>query len=539
MKKRIIILSVITAMSILMAGCNNDGNKPADTPYVSEEMTTAPEAEVTSEATTSAETTEAIKEEISKLTFPKGASLKRINFFSGNNCLFEMNYSPNTSKYYIYRIAEKELVEPKIPEGKNVNIVDISGDSVLCYQAFYGDDEAPNTNKNVTLMNFITGEIYAQGHRALAANHVNSNFISSGGPLPQLPNRKSAHMRHQKYFHNDKVAIMSIERTLKDDTFAIGVINNKGEWISPMSSDRACLNNNEYNFIDENVHVSEDTLRFDDNYIVCNNIENPDRYLAVYDIENNEVCFKTEAANRYGIVDYYIKNDKLYIIPDTYMIKALVFDLKTKEPVDFYPSETAKYVKHFGSYEVFIDGIVDNRAIGNKVIVYNTDTEQYTTYDLAPHDITIDGYYLIAAADDRIFFGYSDESRNYNASCILTADGKLTFQDVDLLWRTEHYLKDDNRIFCTNGNDSFMYDLNTGDYKYFDFLTQSIGYNPYNDTVITSYTDETNLYIANFTDPGTPIFPADALDSFNKPQHEFDPSEVAPDASKFDTNEPK
>ena len=232
MKKRIISVLIMSAMVLSMAGCNGSTESPQTTTEDSETTVTTTTSitneDVATDTTTAADTEEVTAEiteavtETTTTTAPEEPEETKLmtgepKFFDDGCMVFR-----DGTETYIYNIANKELYTHN--EAENGRILSVSGNIAIIdtkndpYRNIDRDDSNPL--QAVNIVNLKTGETI------VSCNQDNNTYCclhyDYSNPLE---------------WSSSYIPVISVDKSFSGDKYSFGVLNNKGEWVTPMSAD--------------------------------------------------------------------------------------------------------------------------------------------------------------------------------------------------------------------------------------------------------------------------------------------------------------
>lgn len=526
MKKRMCIVSLAAAIALLSAGCQQD--VPVDTPYVSEDMTVASESTLPTETTvpesTEMETspTETVVPTTApvaqtQLQLPADTKITRTIVFTEDYWAFKTQDADFKKGAEVYNIAQQKLEtvsRPVVEEDGDPVLQDISGDiAVYQHPDCHGVESADG--KNLQILKFRTGEVI-----------TDCTYVFTSGEYGPLKSR----------FVNGNLVVVDMERTMQADTFSLGVLNDKGQWVSPLSSERACLKDPHFTKV-MSKSVSGSITAYD-GYLVCRYEPEDHKTLkgmplygfSVYDMEKDKICLEFTSPAPQNL---NIENHKLYCEVNPGFFTYMVYDLENGTETNMIANETTIFLGRTGDFGAFYDSSVHQLSVCN----YKTGTS--VQYDLnaqgIPNNIRDWNIPILGATDHSVLFQCFDSERSTFFTCWLNDKGEMKSKPSDL-WEGG-YSCEIGDFLVMIGEHTVILNQKTDEAAFIDVLSSGVLYNPKeNLLLIAERHQKVSPYLASPENIKNPIFPQNALE-VSATETEY--PNAAPNSSNFDTNEPK
>lgn len=421
------MLAMITALSLSACGTTTESTGTSSEENSDVQITTKPadtEQAAPADSTTSA-VTEATEQTTTATTAPEESEtpveLPVLNVEPAlvmNGCMaFKCD-----GKNYVYNITENEMYETEY----DVDDITVLKGYVAIVGYAYSDYGLNGTEAYI--VNLKTGESYDE-IRPFYNYNWNGAYLTVG----------------------------KLEESFSGNTVSIGILNDKGEWVLPLSADYPVCKEKDISVVpsvDQNSTIISFNGYPEYNYDITHDkiIENTD----VYDITDDKVILRE--------YDEYGTTASLYY-----------YDVSTNEQI-FIGSNLL--INQYGNllYSDDYSKIYDNN--------YNLLNYNLSEYKIWDKDKAMKG-----ATDDVIVFNAS--GKNGNAyTIVLNKDGNYVCEPIEVSGKNELnykvYFSENKIIFISNKITDRIIDINTGEVTECD-----------NSFEIVDYDDENNLMLVN------------------------------------------
>jgi len=346
----------------------------------------------------------------------------------------------NNMKWFAYDINNKKIINKDGWEPSTWQSKAVSGSSIIIQEI---DQNGEHNPWGAQLVDMVTGE-------TMVKLNNNQRFVGN--------------------WENGKSFVLEVTESLDKNTYSMGMINNKGEWVYPFSS--------EYPWLDSNMGIDE-VVRLFEKYISCaEGVYLFEEYL--FDSKNNQIFIFPE--NEYiGIWGVGFDGFLLSYFEDGAIGS---FNTTRGEWVELSRSTSGIRQQWFngGLLVLMQDNTVQVKYVDGSTIM-QCDMSSY-------HNWEVQG-----VTKNNLLFTYENESGT-EYICLMNADGSMGFEPKKVCDVTNGALYD-SRIYLSNKNliiDSggmcFVYDMSTG-----EMVNQDVSY------YILEYFSEVDMFLVSASHP--------------------------------------
>lgn len=368
MMKKILAIMLSMGLALSMAACGTK-SKPDDV----ESETTTEVATTTTEVETKEESAEkeVVEEESTYIPHPNadGTSFQLEGYW-----YYEANSSEDgDKKWYIYDLTAGEVIGES-----TMNLIDYDA-SGPAYRGICGTVSYEWGKKE--LIDVTTGQVVVQLNE-------NQDFICG--------------------WNDGMLLVAETQATLEQTTVALGLLNNKGEWIRPLTTVEG-----EYGAALYNACDGRDVSYIGEGKYLCENATYDDMGgAAVYDAMSGKVAFISNVIYAEGLGT---DGNKVFIRNG--INHCLSVDMETGEVSNFLESDLYKIDSRtdlFYRQDDFVISIVDTSGT-----VTTYDLSKYTSVDF-PRDATTSRMVALI---------WNEQSSQF--LCLINADGSMEFEPIE------------------------------------------------------------------------------------------------------------
>ncbi|MGN0618225.1 MAG: hypothetical protein ACI4J7_04310 [Ruminiclostridium sp.] len=277
--------------------------------------------------------------------------------------------------------------------------------------------------------------------------------------------------RETECYFGDYLIAFKEEEKFEGNIYSLGVIDNNGNWVVPMSSELSIFNS--VSFEDEQNLIETGAFGYSYDYsfnYIGNGIIEVGKY--AYSFLDDAIICETSGQAQFA-------TDKAILVDSIYGNALYIYNRLTDEWLKY------NYDFHLATEKGFLISHYDSDR--NKTVYLILDYDLNTIFDLSDYDSVSSG--SLQFTDNNAAFTAKGASGD-TYFCVIDKNGDLVFEPIKSQYGEDNYLLEDDRLIMYF-NDNAIYDFDTKETSYImasrtNATLYTASYNPETDTYLCS-----------------------------------------------------